>query len=135
MVGVINPNDTQTLHEQVLAAARADYQLAPGDPVPNEASSTFAAPPTASSQGALTSTDQPSPTLSTAAIAGITVGGILFLALCAGLLFFLARKARAGRQTAAESAHTQFTQYPHDTMNSPISPGCYTGFQPIDTPS
>ncbi|RYN35580.1 hypothetical protein AA0114_g11741 [Alternaria tenuissima] len=106
MVGVINPNDTQTLHEQVLAAARADYQLAPGDPVPNEASSTFAAPPAASSEGDLASADQSSPTLSTAAIAGITVGTILFLALCVGLLFFLERKARTGRQTAA-GLHTQ----------------------------
>lgn len=106
MVGVINPNATQTLHEQVLAAARADYQLAPGDPVPNEASSTVASPPAASSQGDIASADQSSPALSTAAIAGITVGVILFLALCAGLVCFFARKARTGRQTAA-GLHTQ----------------------------
>ena len=100
MVGVINPNETQTLHDQVLAAARADYQLAPGDPVPNEASSTFVSPPTVSSQADLVSANEPPPKLSTAGIAGIAVGAILFLVLCAGVLFFLTRKACTGRQTA-----------------------------------
>ena len=118
MVGVINPNATQTLHEQVLAAARADYQLAPGDPVPNEASSTVASPPAASSQGDIASADQSSPALSTAAIAGITVGVILFLALCAGLVYFFARKARTGRQTVA-GLHTQsdHKNKPPDNVN------------------
>jgi len=101
MVGVINPNGTQTLHEQVLAAARADFQLAPGDPVPNEASSTIASPTAASPERDPASADRSSPRLSTAAIAGITIGVILVFALCAGLLFFFVRKARTGRQPVA----------------------------------
>lgn len=111
MIGVINPNATQTLHDQQLAAARADYQLAPGDPVPNEASSTFVSPPTVSSQADLVSANKPPPKLSTASIAGITVGVIVFLTLCAGLVFFLIRKARVGRQTPVTS-HNQT-----DSMN------------------
>ncbi|KAJ6192082.1 hypothetical protein J3E72DRAFT_204757 [Bipolaris maydis] len=103
MVGVINPNATQTLHDQQLAAARADYQLAPGDPVPNEASSTFVSPPTISSQADLVSANKPPPKLSTASIAGITVGAIVFFTLCAGLVLFLIRKARVGRQTPVTS--------------------------------
>jgi len=123
MVGVINPNDTQTLHEQVLAAARADFQLAPGDPVPNEASSTVASPSATDSQGYITSAKQSSPTLSTAAIAGIAVGVILFLALCAGLLFFLLRKTRPVRQTiVAKPVQTRTIQHYYDSMGSPISP-------------
>jgi hypothetical protein len=123
MVGVINPNDTQTLHEQVLAAAKADYQLAPGDPVPNEASLTFASPSATDSQGYITSANHSSPTLSTAAIAGITVGVVLFLALCAGLLFFLLRKSRPVRQTtAADPAPTRSIQHYHDPIDSPVSP-------------
>lgn len=122
MVGVINPNETQTLHEQVLAAARADFQLAPGDPVPNEASSTVASPTAASSAGDVASADRSPPALSTAAIVGITIGAILFLALCAGLLFFLLHKTRPVRQTAvAEPA-----QYFSDGLVSPMSPGYRT---------
>ncbi|KNG52876.1 extracellular serine-rich protein [Stemphylium lycopersici] len=108
MVGVINPNDTQTLHGQILAAARADYQLAPGDPVPKEASSTLTSSPTASSEGDLQSADRSPPALSPSAIAGITVGGVLFLSLCAGLLFFFKRKSRSGRRAdTALSAQTR----------------------------
>ncbi|KAI0571941.1 hypothetical protein Alg130_10694 [Pyrenophora tritici-repentis] len=128
MVGVINPNDTQTLHRQELAAAKADFQVAPGDPIPNEASSTLISSPAASSQGDLASADEPSSTLSTAAIAGITVGGIFILALCAGLLFFLTRKACTRRQTvAAKSNENQTTQYSHDRTCSSISPQNDTG--------
>ncbi|RMZ67727.1 extracellular serine-rich [Pyrenophora seminiperda CCB06] len=117
MVGVINPNATQTLHDQQLAAARADYQLAPGDPVPNEASSTSVSTPSASSQGDLSSNNEPSSKLSTAAIVGITVGVILFLTLCAGLLFFLVRKARMRRRKAV-GLHTQTSGKGVDPVNS-----------------
>jgi hypothetical protein len=122
MVGVINPNETQTLHEQVLAAARADFQLAPGDPVPNEASSTVASPTAASSAGDVGSADRSPPALSTAAIVGITIGAILFLALCAGLLFFLLHKARPERQmTVAEPAQNRPIQPYVDPLVSPTS--------------
>ncbi|KAH8622871.1 hypothetical protein IG631_22620 [Alternaria alternata] len=124
MVGVINPNETQTLHEQVLAAARADFQLAPGDPVPNEASSTVASPTAASSAGDLASADRSPPALSTAAIVGITIGAILFLALCAGLLFFLLHKTRPVRQTiATEASQTPHNEYYRDPMVSPTFSG------------
>jgi hypothetical protein len=36
MIGVINPNATQTLYAQLAFAGNATYQLAPGDPFPSE---------------------------------------------------------------------------------------------------
>jgi hypothetical protein len=95
MVGVINPNDTQTLHEQVLAAAKADFQVAPGQSIPQEASSTLPNVPAASSQEISTLPIQHPSRLSTAAIIGIVFGSISLIALVAGILFLIARKARA----------------------------------------
>ncbi|KAI0570573.1 hypothetical protein Alg130_11177 [Pyrenophora tritici-repentis] len=123
MVGAINANDTQTLHEQVLAAAKADYQVAPGEPVPNEASSTFTPTPTASSHRDLASVRQMSPKLSTAAIVGIALGGIVFLAACVGFLLFLTRKARAETQPAPlPSAHIAYDAGQFTSFMSPVSP-------------
>ncbi|EMD86725.1 hypothetical protein COCHEDRAFT_1160387 [Bipolaris maydis C5] len=119
-----NPNATQTLDDQILAAARADYQLAPGDRVPNEASSAFVSPLTVSSQADLVSANKPPPKLSTAGIAGITVGAILLLVLCTGVLFFLARKACTGRQTApwlhSQTGHNSKQQVEKPPVQLPL---------------
>lgn len=93
MVGAINPNSTQTLASQVQAAAQADFQIAPGQPIPAEASSTL------SSYSGATGTPPPSnynanhssSTLSGGAIAGIVVGSVAFLVICAALFFFVGR--------------------------------------------
>lgn len=90
MVGAINANETQTLVAQIQAAREADYQLAVGDPVPREASSTVQNGPTGS---ALTSSSS-SPGgshLSGGVIAGIVVGAVAFLIICAALFFFVGR--------------------------------------------
>ena len=88
MVGAINPNSTHTLDAQIRAAHAADLSLAPGDPVPREASSTLTAPPEGDSRG--------SSKLSWGAIAGIVVGGVVFLAICACVLFLCWRKKAHG---------------------------------------
>jgi hypothetical protein len=121
MVGVINPNDTQTLHAQVLAAAKADFQVAPGELVPQEASSTLPNAPAASSHGASTLPSQHPSRLSTAAILGIVFGVIALIALVAGILFLLARRARAKRRvpttarmykpSVARSGLSKWTQF------------------------
>ena len=124
MVGVINPNRTQTLASQVQAAAAADYQVAPGDPIPSEATSTLALPsstsaPTSSSSSSSSSAPAPSGgggshTLSTGAIVGIAVGGVAFLIICAALFFFVGRskslKEVIKRQDAT-SANPHMSQY------------------------
>ncbi|KAI4631313.1 hypothetical protein J4E83_002844 [Alternaria metachromatica] len=131
MVGVINPNSTQTLASQVQAAAAADFQLEPGEPVPGEASSTLSNTPT--------STGAPPPSnggghggghsLSTGAIVGIVIGGVAFLAICAALFFFVGRskslkeviKQRDGTNTHDPHMSQQYgrSDYGHGGLPSP----------------
>ncbi|EOA88362.1 uncharacterized protein SETTUDRAFT_107372 [Exserohilum turcica Et28A] len=92
MVGAINPNSTQTLASQVHSAAMADFQVAPGEPIPAEASSTLSAAPTSTGTPPANSGGKGnSHVLSAGAIAGIVVGGVAFLVICAALFFFVGR--------------------------------------------
>ncbi|KAF1833145.1 hypothetical protein BDW02DRAFT_395779 [Decorospora gaudefroyi] len=91
MVGVINPNSTQTLAKQVQAAASADFQVAPGEPIPGEASSTLLSAPTSTASPPPSGGGGEGHTLSTGAIVGIAVGGVAFLVICAALFFFVGR--------------------------------------------
>ncbi|RMZ67089.1 extracellular serine-rich [Pyrenophora seminiperda CCB06] len=117
MVGVINPNSTQTLAAQVQAAAKADFQIAPGQPIPAEASSILSNPSTSTP----TSTSAPhsggsgggSHTLSTGAIAGIAVGGAAFIILCAALFFFVGRSKTLKETIRRQDATNNTTQNPH----------------------
>jgi hypothetical protein len=94
MVGVINPNDTQTLEAQIDYAKNADFAVAPGEDIPSEGRSTLSNPSPTS-----TPTSSPSSTpahpdshkLSAGAIAGIVVGAVVFLAICAALFFYVGR--------------------------------------------
>ena len=90
MVGVINPNDTQTLDKQIIAAKEATFQVKPGDPIPGEATSSLLGP-TASSNPSSSGNGSHGHTLSGGAIAGIVVGGVAFLAICAALFFYVGR--------------------------------------------
>ena len=128
MVGVINPNSTQTLASQVQAAAAADFQVAPGDPIPAEATSTLASPsgtsaPT-SSASAAPSSGGGSHTLSTGAIVGIAIGGVAFLIICAALFFFVGRskslKEVIKRQDATNGTNPHMSQnYGNGGLASP----------------
>ncbi|KAG9195498.1 hypothetical protein G6011_00619 [Alternaria panax] len=130
MVGAINPNSTQTLASQVHAAAAADFQVAPGEPIPAEATSTLSNAPT--------STGTPTPnsggndgghSLSTGAIVGIAVGGVAFLTICAALFFFVGRskslKEVIKRQDATNNHDPNMSQqyggsnYGHGGLGSP----------------
>lgn len=88
MVGAINPNSTQTLASQIQAAKDADFQLAVGDSVPNEATSTILNGPTSVSTP---SSSSGGTHLSGGAIGGIVVGAVAFLAICAALFFYVGR--------------------------------------------
>ena len=137
MVGVINPNGTQTLAEQVKAAVKADYQVTPGEPVPNEASSASISTQTASLHSDPASVEEPSQTLSTGAIAGITVGGILFLVLCAGILFYFTRNWPRSERKASAEGQTTYWQFPQNipcetqqqSVRSPVSPMGPSGYR------
>lgn len=115
MVGAINPNSTQTLASQIQAAKNADFQLAVGDPVPNEATSSILNGPTSTPES---SSSSGGVHLSGGAIAGIVVGGVAFLAICAALFFFVGRskslKEVIKRQDA--NANTNRTSTPGPDM-------------------
>jgi hypothetical protein len=91
MVGAINPNSTQTLQGQIQAANHADFQLVLGEAVPNEATSTLRNGPTGAPSNENSSGGGGGMHLSSGAIAGIVVGAVAFLVICAALFFFVGR--------------------------------------------
>ncbi|KAJ4990595.1 extracellular serine-rich protein [Stagonosporopsis vannaccii] len=120
MVGAINANSTQTLASQIQAAQRADFQIAVGEPIPNEATSTILNAPTA------TPTHSPSSGthLSGGAIAGIVVGGVAFLVICAALFFYVGRskslkevlKRQDGNANRASTPGPDMGYIPHEQV-------------------
>jgi hypothetical protein len=111
MVGAINPNGTQTLDAQIRAARGAEIRIAPGEPIPNEGAS-----------------ERHSSKISGEAIAGIVIGGIVSLVVCAAVLIWIIRGRRT--KTANESREKvstasqvpAFKYAPQQQMLSPVSP-------------
>ncbi|KAJ4289742.1 hypothetical protein N0V90_011072 [Kalmusia sp. IMI 367209] len=91
MIGSINANDTQTLDKQIIAAQDATFQVKPGDPIPAEGTPSLHASVTAAPTSGASSNDSHNHTLSGGAIAGIVVGAVAFLAICAALFFYVGR--------------------------------------------
>ncbi|KAJ4347878.1 uncharacterized protein N0V89_009250 [Didymosphaeria variabile] len=120
MVGVINPNDTQTLDKQIIAAKDATFMVKPGDPIPAEASASLHASATATAAPSSHSGH----TLSGGAIAGIVVGGIAFLAICAALFFYVGRtkslKEVIKHREAVKSPAPTDGHFPHSPGYSPL---------------
>ena len=123
MVGVINPNSTQTLDAQIDAARSADFQVVPGEPIPKEATSTLANVPTSTSLTGASDSGSGSPKLSGGAIAGIVIGGVAFLVICAALFFFVGRsrslKEVLKRQDVAGTPAPHMSQYGVGGLQSP----------------
>lgn len=91
MVGVINPNATQTLDKQIIAAKEASYQLKPGDPIPAEGTGSLIGTATAAPTSSSSNNGSHGHSLSGGAIAGIVVGAVAFLVVCAALFFYVGR--------------------------------------------
>lgn len=109
MVGVINPNSTQTLATQKLYAENSTLALSPGEGFPVEGAPTST--PT-STLGATNTSPPPvsassQPPLSAGAIAGIAVGGSAVLLLGAALVYFCGRQ-----RTVKEILQTQAVPRP-----------------------
>lgn len=113
MVGVINPNSTQSLEVQQAFAHNATIAFSPGENFPVESKS--GAPSSTSSTSTSTSTSSPTaasatitpstsaaasssshPALSTGAIAGIAIGGAAVLLLGAALIYLCGRQRTMG---------------------------------------
>ncbi|CZT03087.1 uncharacterized protein RCO7_06092 [Rhynchosporium graminicola] len=102
MVGVINPNSTQTLEVQKAFAHNSTVMFSPGENFPKEV-----ADPTKTATLASTSTNHlpstgtalPShshPALSSGAIAGIAIGGVAVLLLGGALIYLCGRQRTLG---------------------------------------
>jgi hypothetical protein len=132
MVGVINPNATQTLDKQIIAVKDATIMVAPGEPVPKEgeATSTTLNGPTGSPNSAATASN--SHTLSRNTIIGIAVGAVVFVVICAALFYFVgrARSLKEGMKrrdaTVSNTTEQQYTGIPGSIPNSPA----YTPYSP-----
>ncbi|KAH6650823.1 hypothetical protein F5144DRAFT_61520 [Chaetomium tenue] len=108
MVGVINPNSTQTLARQLEYAGNATYQLMPGEPFPSETPV-----PTPTPGGGPPPADGDNGGggggggLSGGAIAGIAIGGAAVLILGAALVYLCGRRGgfdKAYRKSAPPAA-------------------------------
>lgn len=122
MLGAINPNGSQTLDAQIRNAREEHLQLAPGQPVPNEASSILTTVPTAGSSIEPLPAYGQSSALSGGDIAGIVVGGAAFIAMCVGVAFCSRR--RSSVKTAMKRSEIVSSPYPVGNYSShdPRSP-------------
>ncbi|KAF2640894.1 hypothetical protein P280DRAFT_518237 [Massarina eburnea CBS 473.64] len=128
MIGVINPNSTQTLSAQSALAGQSSFIVKPGDPVPDEAYSSLPNAPTSSSTSTSTTHDQT--TLSPGIIAGIVVGAVAFLVLCAALFFYVGR-VKSLERNATNTTNTNTQNQSHDPMGQyPGSPALSSPYSP-----
>jgi hypothetical protein len=141
MVGVINPNFTQTLDKQIVAAKDAPFQVKPGDPIPAEGTTTVHTTPTtvhtypATVHTYPTASPSAAPeshnhSLSVGAIAGIAIGGVAFLVLCAALFYVGCTKGtkevikhrKSRLMSPTPGADTDFPQSRGYPRAAPLSP-------------
>lgn len=103
MIGVINPNETETLAIQLDYTKNTTMQLSPGDPFPSEAAASAtkgatSKPTSGSSSGGGHSGGS---SLSGGAIAGIAIGGGVVVLLAAALIYL------CGRRGGLDKAYTR----------------------------
>lgn len=125
MLGVINPNATQTLDLQMQFALKDPLQLEPGEPFPSETlNPTHKASPSSTGSGAASNDDHDHHGLSAGAIAGIAIGGAAVLVLAGALVFLCGR--RGGLDMAYRRNTQTFPPGPPamiDNKYNPKSPG------------
>lgn len=95
MIGVINPNSTETYDIQLSYADNATYQMTPGQAFPTETASSSSTGST--STGSTTPSSDSHHSLSAGAIAGIAIGGAAVIVLAAALLYLCGRRGGMDR--------------------------------------
>lgn len=130
MIGVINPNETETLAVQLDYTKNTTMQLTPGDPFPSEAAASATAgatskPTSGSSSGGGHSGGS---SLSGGAIAGIAIGGGVIVLLAAALIYLCGRRGgldkaytrqRGGHPAARQRAPARRRSRPRPTRPRP----------------
>jgi hypothetical protein len=119
MVGVINAeNPDRDIAAVKAGAAKADFVLSPGEPIPDESGNV----PGSQSSAPSSSNDDDSSSLSGGAIAGIVIGAVAAFALVGLLFFVVGRKKKAAElknrteAADAEAAAKQQPQLEHPPM-------------------
>ncbi|KAI9744584.1 MAG: hypothetical protein M1818_002113 [Claussenomyces sp. TS43310] len=132
MLGVVNPNSTQTLAVQQAYGKNSTIMLSPGEAIPPEGT-------TPSSTASPSTTSSRSSGLGGGAIAGIVVGGVAFLAV-AGLAIYLfgrnhtlASILRYSQPRPSRSSNMPPLSYSAQDVPSPYSPGLETK-EPMPSP-
>ncbi|KAF2016573.1 hypothetical protein BU24DRAFT_481210 [Aaosphaeria arxii CBS 175.79] len=129
MVGVINPNGTQTLAAQIKAAADADFMVRPNEDIPREGTVSLHTPGETGTPNS--NHEQPhGHKLSGGAIAGIAVGGVVFLVVAAALFFFVGRakslkevlRNKEATVNRVEGGGAGLPDMPGSPYNGPFSP-------------
>lgn len=93
MIGVINPNETETLAVQLEYAKNATTQMTPGEAMPSEtAKATSTKATSTSTPGSSASSDDHHHSLGGGAIAGIAIGGAVALLLAGALVYLCGRR-------------------------------------------
>ncbi|KAH7634829.1 hypothetical protein B0T09DRAFT_388963, partial [Sordaria sp. MPI-SDFR-AT-0083] len=92
IIGVINPNSTQTFDVQKAEASKATFDLKPGEGWPVEEGKPPTPTSTPSSTSAPLSGSGGKSGLSAGSIAGIAIGAAAVVAIAAALLFFCGRR-------------------------------------------
>lgn len=131
MIGVINPNSTQTFAAQEQAARDSTFMVQPGQPIPKEGSASLSATGAAATATS-TNTSAPAPHgvhLSGGAIAGIVIGAVAFLVLAAALFFYVGRTKSLKEMMHRKDATVTRTEPSEAGWNGSQHPGS-PGFSP-----
>jgi hypothetical protein len=114
MVGVINPNASVSIQNQIAGAKGSKYMLQPGENFPSEGGSSSSSSSVSSSSISTTSATASATTSASSsggssfpkgAIAGIVVGAIVLLCLAAGMCFFFGRAKSLREEVNRQSLH------------------------------
>ncbi|KAB5515614.1 hypothetical protein GE09DRAFT_576055 [Coniochaeta sp. 2T2.1] len=103
MIGVVNPNATETLDFQQQYAINATTQLAPGDPFPSETLNPTNTPSATGASAAAGGGNSHDHGLSAGAIVGIAIGGAAVLIVAGALVL-------CGRRGGLDMAYRRSTQ-------------------------
>ena len=124
MVGVINPNSTQSLERQIQSAKSADFEVAPGGKIPSESSASSKAPEATDSALPGHSIGPVGHSISPGGIVGIVIGGLCVVALCAALFFIAIKRKPAATALPGTEPVVEIgsSSVPHSPAYQPASP-------------